>query len=1175
MANGKAKKAGKGKGHRDGNLQKTEKEYKLLTMEEQQARDTKYEMRLVELRACRNFIDEAFMRVDELKEAEDLMEKWKTYLRCDGLPKPYIPPEVRLFFVKLRHFEGLNMEKTIDWQLSVDEGSILTQDIFSKNMTRKALVNELRPNFGDEYKEIIDLLLKIIKSIEYYTDDELKMVKARKSILEDVLQQKKAAYYEIDKFFDHYAYRILSSEDSYMDSVNANTAEYVYESENFCMHLWTLKNVPINFQFLETPCIDACLHKLKIKIQLPLSILQENLTIRGIQLFFDPFSENARSYRQDFKEIRDLTAVLSAGTPDIHDCLVQEHFMQVELQNQVRKRLMEKRAEYENKVVALAEQLENLKKSNASDNENKKKQPKLIKVPKEPPVITDDMFPDIWDDFLQLDNERYNNFIDFVYHPDSLRLEPDEINLKKYAILGGIYQLYFVKKPTHYNFDDFNMTWHENNGELQIIKNVIAEAVLPSLSNRGSLSRSSISIRRSLSRHNSLQPNSSFIDPPKYYETPSFVISMELPDYLCLWGEPLLCHFEDDLIGYVEETVSTPEQNLAPTPSAATDEQSKLFIKETASTGTSSIEIAHTPRQSVSSISIRMRRSISNVFRPSLASLTSMSQQHGQPAQTRNFVEVEDFVLDLPLSIVQIRNIQRHCLPRIISSFKFPVELQDEAAEEQSGKPKGKGGVLLRKRPSEEDVDDVKEFQYDGQNNPERMFPVFVSPETLHMEYRIRDENADTAVPTGTKFPTSFSQLVQTLDRIRSAYQTGFRRTLQVTDKKINANVYKTRRKIATTTRSVDSSATVLPLTGRLSAHIAVAKRKTSKRKTIRLSELDMAKAGGQKEREKEHLRLEHETQALLMRKQLSAVQAANQAEEQEEKSELEDVKESLPGPEVEDKRKTFRYSHWTTKFIEKTKYDKTNHKITIWTDRLGTIGLAYKLYEHFPFKDWKVEPDLENEGEVVFTLETQYVKCVINISANGYRGYVAEPTKGFVRNRKIYLDIKEPVTDLKDLKGRFRERFLNIFSNHDARFYIENSYFSEKHLACELHIYSCIALHCLLLTFTRSNWNRLAQRRDIVLNFAHHREPPENMMQVRITPENATFVDVQELCSDDLNTFLLDYTLTWRNIGQYSDFHHLIMSTYLTAMDNRCKDPKLLVNVKNLLSEIRPLSYS
>lgn len=81
---------------------------------------------------------------------------------CDGLPKPFLPPAVRLFFEKLQHFDRLNTEKTIDWLLSVDERSVLSQDIYSKDMTRRALVKEMRPNFADEYKTNIDLLLKVI-----------------------------------------------------------------------------------------------------------------------------------------------------------------------------------------------------------------------------------------------------------------------------------------------------------------------------------------------------------------------------------------------------------------------------------------------------------------------------------------------------------------------------------------------------------------------------------------------------------------------------------------------------------------------------------------------------------------------------------------------------------------------------------------------------------------------------------------------------------------------------------------------------------------------------------------------------------------------------------------------------------------------------------------------------
>lgn len=64
------------------------------------------------------------------------------------------------------------------------------------------------------------------------------------------------------------------------------------------------------------------------------------------------------------------------------------------------------------------------------------------------------------------------------------------------------------------------------------------------------------------------------------------------------------------------------------------------------------------------------------------------------------------------------------------------------------------------------------------------------------------------------------------------------------------------------------------------------------------------------------------------------------------------------------------------------------------------------------------------------------------------------------------------------------------------------------------------------------SQWNRLAKRRDLVLQFVQYKDIPENIVQVHITPEDAKFVDITELCSDNLDIINLQYTLTWRNIG-------------------------------------------
>lgn len=115
----------------------------------------------------------------------------------------------------------------------------------------------------------------------------------------------------------------------------------------------------------------------------------------------------------------------------------------------------------------------------------------------------------------------------------------------------------------------------------------------------------------------------------------------------------------------------------------------------------------------------------------------------------------------------------------------------------------------------------------------------------------------------------------------------------------------------------------------------------------------------------------------------------------------------------------------------------------------------------------------------------------------------------------------------------RFADVNMNIFAEIDASHYIENGYFSEKHLSAELHVYDAFAVHCKLLRFYRSDWNRLAKRRDILFCLRNPKDIMEGSdVTIRVTPENSTFVEVFEPCSEDLSVVNLEYTLTWRNIG-------------------------------------------
>lgn len=119
----------------------------------------------------------------------------------------------------------------------------------------------------------------------------------------------------------------------------------------------------------------------------------------------------------------------------------------------------------------------------------------------------------------------------------------------------------------------------------------------------------------------------------------------------------------------------------------------------------------------------------------------------------------------------------------------------------------------------------------------------------------------------------------------------------------------------------------------------------------------------------------------------------------------------------------------------------------------------------------------------------------------------------------------------------RFFEKGINIFAENDACFYIDNGYFSVKHMATEDHTYDAMALHCKLMKFYRCNWNCLASRRNLLLGMKNAKDPTDyTEVTMRITPDNATFVEVSELCSDDLDVIKLDYKNTWRNMSVSRD---------------------------------------
>lgn len=106
---------------------------------------------------------------------QSINEYWNRYVNCDGLPRVQEPPELRRFLAEILHFEDLDEKAVVNWALSVDERSILTQDIDAKDLTRKTLKENLCPNIGKLYDDAVQRILIVLSRIQLLLDSEFEL----------------------------------------------------------------------------------------------------------------------------------------------------------------------------------------------------------------------------------------------------------------------------------------------------------------------------------------------------------------------------------------------------------------------------------------------------------------------------------------------------------------------------------------------------------------------------------------------------------------------------------------------------------------------------------------------------------------------------------------------------------------------------------------------------------------------------------------------------------------------------------------------------------------------------------------------------------------------------------------------------------------------------------------
>ncbi|XP_016956114.2 uncharacterized protein LOC108028685 isoform X1 [Drosophila biarmipes] len=1095
----------------------------LLSEDEWMARRNTYMQRLADLRTSVALIEDAIDEHNELQKQQLQDEKWNSYMACDGLPSPKSPAEIRKFVFQLNVLEKESCANDISWLLPVDERSLLSQALDRKDMTRRNLEKN-RPNIGQFYDDTVQRILLTITRVGRVlrNDNELLRLPAFQIIELDKIPSELNAV--IENFFDKLAYRVISSPEAYMTNQGSILTHYCYNSKNFDFQIWGLQDVPIRFNYMKLPIMCSDLNCVGVTLQLPLSVLRDNLTLRCVHTFFDPYSPLAKSYEL----VIDGYMSPNCGLMDIGDSVMTEWMTQMDIQEDLMTKMNSEMQIY-NETIATIAAAEAKQKKKSDNNESKRKSiPKTPNMPQELPV---GMFPDPYKIFLEHDKRDCIDFFQRNFHPDQINLLPYEVNLRRFIIMGGVISIVFVRKPKHTAFEKFNITLHEDGRALR--KQVDALDDINDVSTRRSTKPSILQkpSRMEMRRDLDQGENSEFHLHLEPDELPFYFLTFKVPDHLCLWGEPMVCQFVEDEIErlqeaeiekVVEKTDKKKKVNKKPS--------QKLSVQKIGTPSKGIIVKAENPEEKGKpNYHKPTRESSINIYRPS--ALAMVRQGSLDPEQV-NQGPLKNFQLQgEPLSRRKTRLLQEHCLPRIISSFKFPQEFKDGELEEKAVKTVTGPSLYRRREVSSVEYAKTEDyfFNYEDQSNPERVYPKFPAVKDLQLELgRAHATNKD----------TSMYGLVLTLDDIKEKYMDAPKK---ITDQLVTQAVRMSRRTFQeplSTSRSRRQSSFVRRSFRQLGLEAS----------TVSVGDLRSAE-------------MEYE------------LSEASESSEPVRKTRKEN---RFPSESVSRSYEIVKVFYWTTKFIMDSKFDKASKVLTIKTDRLGNFGFAFQRYTHFPFNHWELEKNEENPDEIIFTLDTQHVRVVFFITRDGIRCHALDIPKEYIARPIKYIDIDKPISDFVELRKRLQDMNLNVFAELDAFFYIDKGYFSQKHLAAELHVYDAIAVHSKLMKFSRSQWNRLATDRDLLLCLKNTKDVHDSAeVTVRVTPEISTFVEVSELCTEDLSAIKLNYKNTWRNIGTYSDLHQVINSMYSYATDVRNRDANQMYYLRQLLQEIRPLSFS
>lgn len=164
-----------------------------------------------------------------------------------------------------------------------------------------------------------------------------------------------------------------------------------------------------------------------VEVQVPISVLEDCLTIRCVHTSFDHYSQNAQS-AQDY--VVENEYMPSAGIKDMEESLVSEWILQQDIQSEILDAMIQKHQDYIDTLNLIAERTEQAAKAeNKGDAETRASRPKII-IPKTPKLVhpvPPGMVPDIYGEFIHREEKQYKSFLEVAYDPKHINLMPKDV----------------------------------------------------------------------------------------------------------------------------------------------------------------------------------------------------------------------------------------------------------------------------------------------------------------------------------------------------------------------------------------------------------------------------------------------------------------------------------------------------------------------------------------------------------------------------------------------------------------------------------------------------------------------------------------------------------------------------------------------------------------------------